>query len=478
MDEGKKIFFVGIGGISMSGLAELAKARGLVVEGSDLTIGNRSKALREKGIPVHSPHLPENIDRFRPDALVYTAAIPQDNPELVRARELGIPTIERSDWLGLINRRYPEVINVAGTNGKSSVTAMCAYICMDQGLDPTVHLGAELDRFHSTIHIGGEKLMLSEACEFNYSFLSFYSTITTVLNLGHDHVDLFPEMSDVIHAFALYVAGLETGTKLVLPSFDPYMPALLAEVRRLKAGQLEKLDLYYFGYPEDRIEDREKADLLITDIQYKAGLPVFRLHYRGEDLGYFELRVPGKFNVENAAAALLLCHLAGADFIAAKGSIREFRGAEGRFTICGRYRGALVINDYAHHPDSVKKTIEATKEIPHRRLFACFQPITFSRAKGLADGFVEAMKDEAHPILMEIYDDREKNRSFSSKDIADRINDLGGSALYMPTLDALEAYLRKEAGQDDIILLMGQNIRDVGDRLAERSNHFSEHLSL
>ncbi len=469
-----RVFFVGIGGISMSGLAELAQDQGLVVAGSDRARGYRIDDLEKRGIKVYSPQMAENLEDFKPQAVVYTAAIPPDNPELLKARELGLPCLERSKWLGLVNRTYPQVINVAGTNGKSTTTAMCSYILLDAGLDPTIHLGAELDRLNSTVHTGRGDLMVSEACEFNLSFYAFYSTITAILNLGHDHVDIFPEMDDVLEAFAGYILRQAEGTKLILPSFDPYIPQLLDLVETQSPGWLDQLDLYYFGYPGDP----QEPDLAINSLHYDGGLPVFNLSYQGEDLGSFRLAVPGRFNVENAAAAVLLCKLAGASFATAKKSLASFKGAEGRFTVAGHYQGALIVNDYAHHPDSIKVTLAAAEEIPHERIFACFQPITYSRAKGLFPEFVEALKGQAHPILLEVFDDREKDRSFSSAHIAEEINKQGGSALFFASKQELEDYLRNELTKGDLVILMGQDIRQVGDSLADRHDHFHNHQGL
>lgn len=472
MEAGRRIFFIGIGGISMSGLAELALDRGQIVAGSDLRKSERGVYLESLGITVYAPHSAEHIDLFKPDAIVYTAAIPKDNVELMRADELSLPCIERSDWLGLLNREFPQIINIAGTNGKSTCTAMCSYICMDAGLDPTVHLGAELDRFRSTIHLGGNELMISEACEFNYSFYSFHSTITSVLNLGHDHVDLFPEMQDVIEAFATYVLRQAAGTKLVLPSFDPYIADMLAICEAKDAQKLAELELYFFGYPQDKIWGKH-PDLIIHEVKSEKGLPQFRLTYRGQDAGQYSLQIPGNFNVENAAAAVLMSHLAGADFASAVKSLASFRGAEGRFTICGYYNDALLINDYAHHPDSVAKTIQAAKELGFKKVVACFQPITYSRAKGLAKGFVKALAEADRAILLEVFDDREKDHSFSSAQIAEEIKVNGGEASYFSSLEELEKNLRSTIQAETLVLFMGQTIRQVGDRLAERKDHFS-----
>lgn len=477
MEAGKKIYFIGIGGISMSGLAELAHARGQKVAGSDLNYNSRCDDLAELGILIYTPQQASNIDCFQPDAVVYSAAVPADNPERVRAVERGIISIERSDWLGLLNREFNTVINVAGTNGKSTVTAMTSLICLDAGLNPTVHIGAELAQFKSTIHVGGRELMISEACEFNYSFWSFYSTIASVLNLGHDHVDMFPEMKDVISAFTGFLNRLPENAKVVLPTFDPYMDDLLNQFKQNNPALYSSVEFYTFGYPGDLLLGRP-ADLQASELEFIHGFPRFTLLWRGEQVASVQLSIPGKFNVENALSAILMAHLAGASFESAASTLRDFTGAEGRFTYCGDFNGAHIFNDYAHHPDSVKLTLEAAHKIPHKNLYACFQPITYSRAKGLFDGFVEALQNEKHAILVEVYDDREKDRSFSSSHISDAINEKGGSARFYSTPDELEEYLRKAVHEGDMVLLMGQNIRNVGDRLAGRTSHYTSKHSL
>lgn len=478
MNPGRRIYFVGIAGISMSGLAELAQARGQVVAGSDLHQNDRVLSLQEIGISVQvGPQRASDIQNFRPDAVVYSAAIPADNPQLAWAKAAGIPQIERADWLGLVNREFPHVINIAGTNGKSTTTAMCSYLCLDSGLNPTVHLGAELDRFHSTIHAGSDRLMISEACEFNYSFYSFYSTITAILNLDHDHVDMFPQFEDVIRAFAHYLCLQRAGTKVVLPGFDPAINRLWELAQEEKPDIRQDLDVYYFGYETDRPAGGQ-PDLIIQDLDLSSGFPHFCLCYRGRDLGDFQLQIPGKFNAENAAAAVLLAILAGADSQTFPASLGKFKGAEGRFTVCGKYQGAWVINDYAHHPDSVKKTIEAAERIPHKHLYACFQPITYSRAKGLAQGYIEAMQNLTPAIFLEVYDDREKDHSFSSRELAEGVIARGGSALFFAQKKDLEQYLRSRAEAQDLILLMGQDIRDIGDALCSRKDHYEHHVGL
>ncbi len=470
---GNTIYFVGIGGISMCGLAELAKHHGLIVVGSDTHVNNRTDYLQTLGIKIQFGQKAENIDRIKPDAIIYTLAVPSDNPERVRARELGIPEIERAVYLGYINRQFEKSVNIAGTNGKTTTTAMCSLILMEAGLDPTVHLGAELKQFKSTVHAGQEKnLMVSEACEFGRSFLHFYSTTAAVLNIDHDHVDSYPTIEDVIDVFAEFIAGFDPGTNLVVPAFDPLIPSVLKLAYQKNPALENNLHIYSFGYEGDVFQGKE-PDLCCHHLEFHAGYPYFELFYQGEFSGRFTLKIPGKFNVDNAMAAILCAYLNGADIAAAQKALAGFTGAEGRFTEVGFYRGARIIADYAHHPDSVKVTLEAAKNIPHKNLYAVFQPITYSRAKGLADGFVEALSAVEHPILMEVYDDREKDHSFSSKVIADRIKEKGVNALFFADLDRLEQYLRDTLEKDDLAIIMGSNVRDIADHLTGRTYHFA-----
>ncbi len=470
---GNTIYFVGIGGISMCGLAELANHQGMKVAGSDTHNNGRTDYLETLGIQIQIGQKAENIDTIKPDAIIYTLAVPEYNPERQRARELGIPEVERAVYLGYINRQFEKSINIAGTNGKTTTTAMCSVILMEADLDPTVHLGAELKQFHSTVRAGKEKnLMVSEACEFGRSFLHFYSTTATVLNIDHDHVDIYPTIEDVIDVFAEFIAGLDKGTNLVVPAFDPLIPRTIEVAYEKNPSLKGQLNIYTFGYEEDTFAD-QAPDLCCRNLEFKEGYPHFDLYFKGELLDSFNLRIPGKFNVDNAMAAILCAYLNGADVSSAKKALQEFTGAEGRFTEVGEYNGARIIADYAHHPDSIKVTLEAAQNIPHKTLYAIFQPITYSRAKGLADGFVEALAAVEHPILMEVYDDRENDHSFSSKNIADRIKEKGIDALFFSTLDELETYLRETLEKDDLAIIMGSDVRNVADSLAERTDHFA-----
>ncbi len=472
---GKTIFFVGIGGISMCGLAELAQHEGVRCFGSDPNANARTKYLESLGIPVVHRHEAESIDRVKPDLVVYSKAVFDDNPERLRAAELGIPCVERSIFLGAINRLFDRVINISGTNGKSTCTAMCALIMMESGIDPTVHLGAELIEFKTTVRLSESKpreLLLSEACEFKRGFYNYSGTATVLLNLVHDHIDCYKTHDDLLEAFARFIAIQPVGSKLILPTYDAHVPAMLQLVDEIHPGHLDELDLIWFGEEKETNGCGQKPDYYYANLHYNdRGEPCCDIYKRGERYTDISLTVPGEFNIQNALAAIVAADIAGGTPEAAKKALKSFRGAEGRFTRTGTYNGAEVIIDYAHHPSAVRVTVEAARHLPAKRLWICFQPLTHSRVRGFFDDFVDSMLD-VRPIMMsEIYDDREKDTTISSKDICDRINELGGMAEFYPTNEALEEHLRAIVEPGDVLLIMGVDLRNVGDRLTGRTDH-------
>ncbi|HZK28907.1 MAG TPA: Mur ligase domain-containing protein [Clostridia bacterium] len=472
---GKRIFFIGIGGISMCGLAEFAHHEGVECVGSDLHANARTVYLNTLGIPIVYRHEAKTIDQTEPDLIVYSKAVFDDNPERLRAAQIGIPCVERAIFLGAINRLFSRVINISGTNGKSTCTAMCAMILLEAGIDPTVHLGAELINFETTVRMSKTKprdLLLSEACEFKRGFFHYEGTATVILNLVHDHIDCFKTHASLVEAFAQYIALQPQGSKLLLPTYDPDIEWLLKQVDELRPGHINELDLIWFGAFDEQTPYGGASDYSYKHLHYnQRGEPCCDVFRHGKFYTDITLTIPGEFNIRNAMGAIAAADLAGACPSAAKTALRDFRGAEGRFTRVGDYKGAEVIIDYAHHPSAVRVTVEAVRHLPAKRLWICFQPLTHSRVRGFFDEFVDSLLD-VRPIMMsEIYDDREKDTSISSKDICDRINELGGEAEFYPTNAALEAHLRAILEPGDVLLIMGVDLRDVGDRLTGRIDH-------
>ncbi len=469
-----RIFFVGIGGISMSGLAELALSSGHQVAGSDRVTTPRTEYLERLGIVVHQGHQAAWIDGFQPDLVVHTAAVHEDNPELIRAKALGIPTIERSTFLGWLNRGYDQVINIAGTHGKTTTTAMCSLILMAAGVNPTVHLGAELIQFKSTVHVGEPgQLMVSEACEFKKSFLEFYSTTAAILNIDYDHVDCFSDLDAVIDTFTEFADKLADSGILVVPAFDAEVTLMLNRLTAIRAAAGRAVPrLIRFGADSD-LTDGRKPDFYHKNLTFEKGFPKFEV-WQGDILYcQLQLKIPGKHNVDNSLAAIACAHFNGGTPAAAVLALNDFQGAEGRFTYTGDYRGAQVIADYAHHPAAAQATLAAASHMPFAHTWVVFQPLTFSRTRALIDGFAHALKDCEQVILAEIFDDRETNTGdISSSMLTDRINALGGHAFFEPDFAAIQARLDQLVHPGDLILVLGpEDIRGFADHLTGRTNH-------
>lgn len=468
---GKRVFFVGIGGISMSGLARIARNYGLIVAGSDMHPSERTHELETIGIEVFGEHSEENLISFKPDIVVHTAAILPGNPELAYAKDNGITVMERSVFLGLITKNFQNVINVSGTHGKTTTTSMVSLILLASGLNPTVHLGAELDAFAGSVHLGSkDQLLVSEACEYHRSFLEFYSTIAAITNIDYDHVDCYKSIDEVIDVFAQFSEKISADGNLVIPAGDKNVAE---SVRRMPAIR-EKL-----GLPMPQITTTgligegvdtygREPDFAADNITYTDGKAGFDVLFKGRPYTHIQLAIPGKHNVYNALTAIACASLAGGTKEAAQKALSDFTGAEGRFTIKGKFQGAMIVTDYAHHPSAARATLDAASHVPHNKTWVVFQPLTYSRTQVLFEDYVTSLLPCENVFFDEIFSDREVNPgTISSKDIADEINRRGGHAEFFESKDAIVDRLRSCVKENDMILILGpEDIRSLGDRLA------------
>lgn len=464
---GSKIYFIGIGGISMSGLALLSKGYGFSVGGSDMNPSERTEMLAENGIKIYNTQESGNIDEFAPDYIVKTAAILPKNPEVGRALEKGIKIFDRSEFLGLITESYDRVINISGTHGKTTTTSMTSLMLMDAGKDPTVHLGAELDVFgNNTVRLGNNKdILVSEACEFKRSFLQFRSTTAAITNIDHDHVDCYPTIDDVIEVFAEFLDKVDDNGYVVVTGTDKNISKSLeiARGRYEKAGRT-------FPSVVTCASDGSDADFTAADIEFKEGLPSFDIVFKGGKIGRASLRIPGKHNIANALIAAACAYLNGADPDSIIKALNEFGGADGRYTVKGKYRGCDVVVDYAHHPTAARVTIDAASHMPHNNILVVFQPLTFNRTKLLFEDYVISLLPCRKVLFSEIFSDREINTGeISSKDIADEINRRGGDAEFFESKEDLKDRIDELIEPGDIILILGpEDIRHLGDELMVR----------
>ena len=464
LKNGASIYFIGIGGISMSGLALLAKGYGFKVGGSDMNPSERTEMLADHGITIYNSQVAENITEFAPDYIVKTAAILPHNPEVAKAVESGIKIYDRSEFLGLLTESYTSVINISGTHGKTTTTSMTSLMLIEAGKDPTVHLGAEFDAFGgSTVRLGGNKdLLVSEACEFKRSFLQFRSTTAAITNIDHDHVDCYPTIEDVIEVFAEFTDKVDDNGYIVVTGTDENIKKSLevAKERHSKAGR--KLPSVITCSAEG-----EGADFTAENIEFVDGHPHFDICFKGEKLGRAELRVPGKHNIANSLIAAACAYLNGADPDSIIKALNEFGGADGRYTIKGKYKGCDVVVDYAHHPTAARVTIDAAEHMPHNDILVVFQPLTFNRTKMLFEDYVTSLLPCKKILFSEIFSDREINTGeISSKDISDEINKRGGDAEFFADKEDLKKRIDELIHPGDIILILGpEDIRHLGDEL-------------
>ena len=381
--------------------------------------------------------------------------------------EDGIKIYDRSEFLGLLTESYTSVINISGTHGKTTTTSMTSLMLIEAGKDPTVHLGAEFDAFGgSTVRLGGNKdLLVSEACEFKRSFLQFRSTTAAITNIDHDHVDCYPTIEDVIEVFAEFTDKVDDNGYIVVTGSDENIKKSLkvAEKRHEDAGR--KLPSVITCSA-----DGSDADFTAENIEFVEGHPHFDICFKGLKLGRAMLRVPGKHNIANSLIAAACAYLNGADPEAIIKALNEFGGADGRYTIKGKYKGCDVVVDYAHHPTAARVTIDAAEHMPHNNILVVFQPLTFNRTKMLFEDYVTSLLPCRKVLFSEIFSDREINTGeISSKDISDEINKRGGDSEFFADKEDLKKRIDELIEPGDIILILGpEDIRHLGDELCPK----------
>jgi len=469
-EKGARIFFVGIGGISMSGLAELSLHYGYKVGGSDMHTSHRIHLLEQQGIPVFIGHDAKNIQNFEPDLLVHTAAILPGNPEMEFARENNIPVVSRAEFLGYLTRTFKNVINISGTHGKTTTTSMLSLILIESGLDPTVHLGAEFEAFNGTVRLGADRsLLVSEACEYRRSFLSFRSTTAAITNIDYDHVDCFNNIREVIDVFAEFSDRIDDSGYLIIPAFDANSALCFEQIRaRRDATGRPMPQILTTGVEGDVFAPSgQYADIYAKNIVYRDGFPQFDVWDRDRFYAHVDLHVPGKHNIYNALTAIACASVNGGTPEGAAEALTAFRGAEGRFTVKGKFRGATVITDYAHHPAAARATLQAASQLLHNRTWVVFQPLTYNRTEKLFDDYVSSLLPCEHVIFSEIFSDREIDPgTISSSMIAEAINKQGGHAEYYADKKDILKRLDSLVGKDDLVLFLGpEDIRDLADDL-------------
>ena len=425
---GKHVHLVGIGGVSMRPLGLVLKGMGMLVTGSDMNASVSTDELISNGIHVSIGHSAENIKGA--DCIIRTAAAHNDNPEIAAARSMGIPMFERAQAWGVIMQAYKNAVCIAGTHGKTTTTSMVTHILMAAQMDPTVMIGGYLPLLRAGHRVGSGDTIVLESCEYCDSFLNFFPTLAVILNVEADHLDYFKDLADIQKSFRQF-ARLSTGGVLANGD-DPHTLEAMAGV-----------DYVSFGLkPTNRV----RAENVCPDWRH---LDVI---CDGEFYCHLDLQVLGRHNALNALAAAGTAWMLGIPGEAVTRGIATFSGAERRLQFKGKYGGADVYDDYAHHPDELAATIEAVRSMNYKRIVVAFQPHTYTRTKALFDDFVRELKKADLVILAEIYAARERNTvGISSMDLMDRIP----GSVYCKTLPDVTNYLRSIAREGDVILTIG-----------------------
>ncbi len=434
LDGIRRIHFVGIGGSGMSPLAEILHAKGYSLTGTDQNESDNLNRIRSLGIPVKMSFVAENIDGA--DMVVYTVAIPEDNPELVAARERGIPLLERAKLLGWISRQFGNTVAVAGTHGKTTSTSMLCQILLEAGTDPSMFIGGRLPKINANGHAGTNDTMVCEACEFKDHYLEMTPAISIILNVDADHLDYFGDLDGVIRSFNKF-AKLTTST-LIYNGDDKNTRRAVEDVNHCTRIS--------FGLTDGN--DWQAKNIHTTRGSYGA----YDLYHRGVFLCPIELGVPGAHNVQNSLAVAAAASLCGMTPQQIAQGIRAFTGAGRRFEFLGTHAEVTVADDYAHHPTEITATIEAAKKLPHKAVWAIFQPFTYSRTARHLDEFAQALSLADHAVVSDILGSREVNTwGVHSTQITNQID--GG--VYLATFSEIADYVAGSAKPGDLVLTMG-----------------------
>jgi len=433
LKQAKRVHFIGIGGAGMCPLAEILHSEGYEISGSDNNESETLSRVRALDIPVQMGQRAENIDGA--EMIIYTAALLPDNPELVAAKSSGIPTFERAKMLGAITRRYENCICVCGTHGKTTTTAMLAEIMLAAKMDPTAVIGGRLTATNSNALVGESEHMICEACEYQDTFLELAPDVAVILNVDEDHMEYFKTLDNLIASFRKFAT---MSTKAVVYNGDD------RNTQRILEGTAFGR-LISFGRSEG-------SDFRAVNVTMDGAFASFDLHCHGEYLTRIRLRAPGEHNVSNALAAIAAAMFSGASALDCEYGLEAFQGAGRRFEILGCYRGITIADDYAHHPKELEVALRAAKLMPYQRVWAVFQPFTFSRTALLLDDFAAALSIADRVVMTKIMGAREINTyGISTAQLAEKIP----GSVWFDEFSEVAHYIVQYAQEGDLVITLG-----------------------
>lgn len=445
------IHFIGIGGISMSGLAEILLGEDFPVSGSDSRESALTRQLEEQGAKIYIGQRASNITDDV-ELVVYTAAIHPDNPEYACAKEKNIPMLTRAELLGQIMKNYRLPIAVSGTHGKTTTTSMISHILLEAETDPTISVGGILPAIHGNIRVGQSETFITEACEYTNSFLSFFPKISIILNIDADHLDFFKDLEDIRHSFRRFAYLLPSDGTLIINKDIPDSEEITKD-----------LSCEVITYSLEQDADYCAENIVFDEFAHAS----FDCIRKGENIGRFTLSVPGMHNVSNALSAIALAEKVGIDLETVQKGLLHFGGTDRRFQYKGKVGGVTVIDDYAHHPTEIEATLKTAANYPHKTTWCVFQPHTYTRTKALMQEFAQALSLADKVILADIYAARETdNLGISSADLRDLLIEKGVDTYYFPTFDEIEAFLLENCIHGDVLITMGAgDVYKIGENL-------------
>lgn len=449
----KNIFFIGIGGISMSALAELMLFKGYNIYGSDRSRSINTDKLEKNGATIYYEHKKEHLKDM--DLVIYTDAISFDNEEYTQAVKDKIDIVDRATFLGAIMKNFKSSIAVSGTHGKTSTTSMIAEIVKDLEINPTIMLGGQLKDIDGNIKIGSKDLFLTEACEYKANILKYFPTTAIILNIDEDHLDYFDNINHIIKTFKGYVDNLDKNDFVIINSDDSNTKNLYP---------IDNCKVVTFGIKID-------SDIMAKDIEYdKSGFASYNLYINDENKGRVELSVMGNHNILNSLAAICACYVNGISLNNCIKGLKNYRGVERRLEFKGNYKGAQVIDDYAHHPTEIKSSLHALKVSCKGRLITVFQPHTFTRTKLLLDAFANSFNESDIVIITDIYAAREKDYGdIHSKTLKNAIEEHKDNVYYIAEFNDIVDFLCENIEENDIVVTMGAgDVFKIGEMLLNK----------
>ena len=449
----KHIHLIGIGGVSMSGIAEILHSCGFIVTGSDTSQSEITDKLIKNHIPVKIGHDIDNLEKS--NLVVFSAAVKKDDPELVRARELNIPIVERGTFLGILTKAFKDTICISGTHGKTTTTSMISLCFLEANMDPSIQVGAYLKQINGNYRVGNSDYFIIEACEYVESYLKLYPKVEVILNIDNDHLDYFGTLENIIKSFGNYIKLIPEDGLLVINWDDP-------NCRTLTKNTNAKVVTYGIK--------NENANFVARNIVFNNnGFPTFDVYYNNNFYKTISLSIPGAHNVMNALACIAVCNEYGIEKEDIKNALFKYTGAHRRFEFKGSFNNVSVYDDYGHHPTEITATANALKQKKYNKSWVIFQPHTYSRTKTLLNDFANALLNFDNIIVTDIYAARENNTyNISSKDLVDKIKELGHDAIYISDFDEIVKYIKEHAKPSDIVLTLGAGtVTNIGPMLVD-----------